>query len=95
MAQIIQQGQRWLISGEVIFNNASHLLETSLSFDHTGPIVIDLKQVTNVDTSAVSLMLEWTRRAIAANTHVSFVGLSPNLVSLANLYGVTDFIERN
>ncbi len=95
MAQIIQQGQRWFISGDVVFNNASHLLETSIGFDLAGPIVIDLEQVTDVDTSAVSLMLEWTRRAIAANTHVTFVNLSPNLISLANLYGVTEFIAQN
>ena len=95
MAKIIQEGQRWLVSGGVDFNNASHLFETSLSFDHTGPIVIDLKQVTSVDTSAVSLMLEWTRLAVAANTRVTFVNLSANLISLTNLYGVTEFIAQN
>ena len=95
MAQIIQQGQHWRVGGEVVFNNASSLLETSLTFDNTRPTVVDFAQVTNVDTSAISLMLEWQRRAVAAQSTVSFINLTPNLISLANLYGVTDFIPQN
>ena len=95
MAQIIQQGQHWRVGGEVVFNNASSLLETSLTFNNTRPTVIDFAQVTNVDTSAISLMLEWQRRAFAVRSTVNFVNLTPNLISLASLYGVTDFIPQD
>ena len=37
-------------------------------------------------------MMEWQRRAIASNSKVTFANLPPNLISLAALYGVTDFI---
>lgn len=95
MAKIIQQGQYWRISGEVVFNNVSRLLETSLTFNNTRPTVIDFAQVTNVDTSAISLMLEWQRRAFAVRSTVNFVNLTPNLISLASLYGVADFIPQD
>ena len=95
MAQIIQQGHRWKIGGEVVFSNASALLKTTTAFDNSQPIIIDFAQVTNVDTSAISLMLEWQRRAAAVQSSASFVNLSPNLLSLANLYGVEEIIEQS
>ena len=95
MAQIIQQGQYWHIGGEVVFSNASALLETTTTFDNTQPVIIDFAQVTNVDTSAISLMLEWQRRASAVQSSVSFVNLSPNFMSLANLYGVEEILAQN
>lgn len=95
MAQIIQQGQHWRIGGEVVFSTASALLETTVSFDNTQPTIIDFAQVTNADTSAISLMLEWQRRATAAQSSISFVNLSPNLLSLANLYGVEEMIVQS
>lgn len=95
MAQIIQQGQLWKVGGEVVFSNASALLEATAAFDNTQPTVIDFAQVTNVDTSAISLMLEWQRRATAVQSSVSFVNLSPNLLSLANLYGVEEIIVQS
>lgn len=94
MAQILQQGPHWHIDGEVVFNNVSSLLETATNFNSAQPTVIDFVKVTNVDTSAISLMLEWQRRAMLAHSSVSFVNLSPNLLSLANLYGVEDIISQ-
>ncbi len=92
LAQITQQGQNWLIGGEVSFSNASELLEATNGFDNTQPTIIDFGQVTNADTSAISLILEWQRRATAAQSSVSYINLSLNLMSLASLYGVEDII---
>lgn len=92
MAQIIQQGQHWCLGGEVIFANVSELLKTSVNFDNTKPVLIDFAQVTDVDTSAISLMLEWKRRAISVKSEVKFINLSENLMSLAHLYGVSEVV---
>jgi phospholipid transport system transporter-binding protein len=48
--------------------------------------------VNDVDTAALSLLIEWQRRALAVNKKVEFKKLPESLISLAALYGVTDFI---
>jgi phospholipid transport system transporter-binding protein len=37
-------------------------------------------------------MLEWQRRAVAVKCKIKFANLPANLSSLANLYGVENFI---
>jgi phospholipid transport system transporter-binding protein len=46
-----------------------------------------------VDSSAVALLLEWRRRALAKGKQLAFVNLPANLLALAELYGVTDLIQ--
>ena len=92
MANITQQENQWLVSGDVLMYNASEILSQSNDFLMDHAIEIDFSAVTDVDTVALSLMMEWQRRAIIASGEVTFAHLPPNLVSLAALYGVTDFI---
>jgi phospholipid transport system transporter-binding protein len=54
---------------------------------------VDFAKVAEVDTSAVSLMLEWQRRAQAENKQISFVNLPKSLTSLTALYGVADLVS--
>lgn len=58
------------------------------------PGEIDLGQVSEVDTTAVSLLFEWQRQAQAKRSTITFVNLPDNLVSLAKLYGVSDLIPQ-
>ncbi len=92
MANITQQTNHWNVSGELLINNVNKLLDLSASLVMKEDTVIDFSAVTDVDTSTLSLMLEWLRRAEAANCKVSFSHISANLISLAELYGVTEFI---
>lgn len=58
-----------------------------------GPeITIDLAGVTEVDSTAVSLLLEWRRQAAGANRTLRYVNLPANLKSLAELYGVSELL---
>lgn len=93
MANITQQGNQWRISGDVLMGNANALLNQSNAFEMTGAMEVDFSAVTDVDTVAISLMLEWQRRAVASNCTVTFTHLPVNLVSLAELYGVTEFFS--
>ena len=52
-------------------------------------MLVDLSGVTEVDSAAVSLLLEWRRAAARANRRVDFFNLPNNLRSLADLYGVS------
>jgi phospholipid transport system transporter-binding protein len=55
---------------------------------------IDLAGVTEADSAAVSLMLDWQRAAAAAGGSLAFRNLPGNLASLTDLYGVTGLIRR-
>lgn len=93
MANITQTGNNWRITGDVLIDNASDLLAQSKSLALSENIEVDFSAVTDVDTSALSLMMEWQRRASALNCKVNFQHVPVNLMSLAGLYGVTDFIS--
>ncbi|MFM9835163.1 MAG: lipid asymmetry maintenance protein MlaB [Methylophilaceae bacterium] len=93
MANIVQSGNRWEVSGDVEIDNANALLLASNALSISKDTVVDFANVTEIDTGAISLILEWKRRAIAENKQLKFVNLSPNLVSLTQLYGVAEMIN--
>ena len=56
-------------------------------------LTIDFSDVPAVDSSAVALLLEWLRRAREKGVALRFANLPPNLLALAELYGVRQIIE--
>ncbi len=83
---------RCTLKGAVNLENALALREDGLRlFTHT-EVTLDLSGVTEVDSSAVSLLFEWRRAALAANRSIRYVNLPDNLKSLAQLYGVTELV---
>lgn len=58
-----------------------------------GATQIDFSQVTEVDSSAVALTLEWQR--VAARNHVSLelLNLPAAMLNLSKLYGVSDLVQ--
>ncbi|MGQ0443176.1 MAG: STAS domain-containing protein [Methylophilaceae bacterium] len=93
MAQILQVENRWQITGDILVDNANTLLVASQQLAISGEALIDFANVTEIDTSAISIMLAWRRRAIAENKQLKFINLPANLSSLTQLYGVADFIN--
>ena len=94
MAQIQQQGNRWLVNGDITINQVESLLTESKALQMPDALEIDLAQVAEVDTFALSLIFEWLRQAIAAKASISVVNVPANLASLATLYGVLDLIPQ-
>lgn len=93
MAQIAQNENRWKITGDILMDSANTLLLASKSLTIANDTQVDFVNVTEVDTSAVSLMLEWHRRAITENQQLKFVNLPASLATLTELYGVADLID--
>jgi Predicted NTP binding protein (contains STAS domain) len=89
---LVRDGAAYYVVGPVTMAHATSLLEQGVALFGEGGAVVDLGQVTDVDSSAVSLMLEWLRRN-GGRQRLRFVNLPPNLVSLADLYGVTDTLQ--
>jgi len=55
-------------------------------------ITVDLSGVTEVDSAAVSLLLEWRRQALRAKRTIRFSNIPANLKSLATVYGVSELL---
>jgi phospholipid transport system transporter-binding protein len=104
-----REGCYWL-SGSVTMSNASALREDGLrQFAAAGlkggqigggqikggQIEIDLSGVTEVDSSAISLLFEWERQLARKGTGVRLRNLGPNLRSLASVYEVLDLLPGN
>jgi phospholipid transport system transporter-binding protein len=83
---------RCSVQGPLTMANVTGVLAESASLFQGNDVLVDLSGVTEVDSSAVSLLLEWRRQALAANRRVEYVNLPSNLKSLADLYGVSDLL---
>lgn len=92
MTSITIQDNQWNVSGEILMDNANAVLIESKALDMANDLRVDFSAVTDIDTAALSLLIEWQRRAIAANKKIVFTHLPESLHSLATLYGVADFI---
>ena len=92
MPAIACDGARCAVSGPITMRNVTAVLAESAEKISGAHVVIDLSGVTEVDSAAVSPLLEWRRGAAKANRTVGFENIPPNLVTLAELYGVSDLI---
>jgi phospholipid transport system transporter-binding protein len=93
MSEMIScSGDRCTLQGPVTIASVQTLLEEGARSITAAEVMIDLTGVTEVDSTAVSLLLEWRRQAAAASRVIRYVNLPANLVSLAELYGVTDLL---
>ena len=94
---ITAQANQWNISGQILVDNAHAILNESKNFKIDADFRVNLAAVTDVDTAALSLLLEWQRRAAASDKKVTFTDVPASLMSLATLYGVAEYlsIERH
>jgi phospholipid transport system transporter-binding protein len=56
-------------------------------------LTIDFRNVEEIDSSGVALLLHWRRESLRLGKSLRYVHLPPNLLALAELYGVDDLIQ--
>ena len=85
------------LEGALSFETLPRVLEESRAYsarpDLPDRLTIDFAAITEVDSSAVALLLEWRREAARRGKGLYFVNLPANLLALADLYGVTGLIQ--
>lgn len=86
------EGGRCAVDGPLTIANITAVLADSERLFTAGDVTVDLAAVTEVDSSAVSLLLQWLRAAQRDGRRIAFVNLPPNLKSLAALYSVAELI---
>ncbi len=55
-------------------------------------VVVDARALLRFDSSALAVLLDCRREAIAASKSFAVQGLAPRLQALAGLYGVTELL---
>jgi phospholipid transport system transporter-binding protein len=83
---------RIVLSGPVTLANVAQLLEEGRKHLADGAGTVDLSQVTELDSSALALLLAWLRDAKAAGRTIAFAKLPESLQTIARLYGVEDLL---
>ena len=89
---IQRDGDKFSVQGPVTVGNVAALIVQGVALFDCADLVIDLAQVSEVDSSAVSMLLEWQREAGRSKRKLRFANMPENLQSLARLYGVSELI---
>ncbi|MBM3368952.1 MAG: STAS domain-containing protein [Betaproteobacteria bacterium] len=85
---IARDGERMLVSGAVTLDGVAALLEQGRTQILDGARVVDLAGVTELDSSALAMLLAWMRQAKSCNRELALVGFPEGLTAIARLYGV-------
>mgnify|MGYP001371803277 CR=1 FL=1 len=89
---IAREGDSYFLEGPVTMATVQAALAEWRQLFEGPQVRVDLSRVSEVDSAAVSLLLEWVRTAARAGWTTHYSQFNRNLKSLAVLYGVTDLI---
>ena len=87
-------GNKLSVKGPITIANVADVIEKGVNLFDKNDLIIDLSQVTEVDSSAVSLLLEWQRKAQENNRQLCFSNIPESLKNLTQLYGVSELVPR-
>ena len=89
---IRREDARILLSGPLTLANVAQVLEEGRRHLAEGAATVDLAGVSELDSSAIALLLAWMREAKAAGRAIAFANLPESLQTIARLYGVQDLL---
>ena len=89
---ILRDGDKLSVQGPVTIGTVVAVIAQGVALLDRDNLVIDLAQVSEVDSSAISMLLEWQREAGRSKRQLRFANMPENLQSLARLYGVSELI---
>ena len=91
---ITREDGRLVVRGRLTIATVPSLFETGLQHLTSEDLLVDFSQVEAVDSAAVSMLLGWLRAAQRSQRTLRVTGLPEDLLSLADLYGVTELLPR-
>jgi phospholipid transport system transporter-binding protein len=89
---IRREGDSLILEGAVTLDTVPALIGAAEE-NLQGVRVVDFRDVTEVDSAAVALALEWLRRAGEGKTGLRLANLPPAMQNLAKLYGVSELLQ--
>lgn len=90
---IERDGSRLLVSGPLTMETVPGALDASRAL-LAGADTVDLAGVTEVDSAALGLILEWQRAGASRDVRLAIAGAPRAFDNLARLYGVDEFLAR-
>ena len=87
-------GERWVLAGPLTMDSAAAVFQASGAFALPQAGVVDLERVDRVDSAGIAVVLAWKRRAAAEGKPLVFAGVPRSMTSLAELYGVENFLAQ-
>lgn len=83
------------IQGNVTIDNVVKITQEGIAlFDMHHQMEIDLSHLMKVDSSVVSMLLEWQRATKDYDKPLQYTGIPNSLEGLINLYGLSDLIPH-
>ncbi|MBL8496532.1 STAS domain-containing protein [Nitrosomonas sp. JL21] len=92
---ITGHGEKMIVQGPITIDNVVDITERGKAYLDRPRQVVDLQQITSVDSSVISMMLEWLRTARLQGCQLQFINLPPNLATLIQLYGIVEMIPAS
>lgn len=89
---IVRDGSRFRVQGPVTIGNVMSVLEAGLQQFNPELKQIDFSGLDEVDSAAISMVLEWLRVSKSRNLQLCVVNMPDNMKSLASVYGVLELI---
>jgi len=82
--------------GELSFNTVQRLQELSkeMSFPNGADVVLDLGQVTKVDSSALALCLAIEKKLVANKSTLAYINIPTALLDIAQSVGVENLFPH-
>jgi phospholipid transport system transporter-binding protein len=91
---IAREDGRLVVRGRLTIATVPALFKTGLQHLSSEDLLVDFSRVEAVDSAAVSMLLAWLRAAQRSERTLRVTGLPEDLLSLADLYGVTELLPR-
>ena len=90
---IRREGGELSVEGPITIGNVVSVVANGVALFDGEDVTIDLGRVTEADSAAVSLLLEWRREAARRRLQIRFLNMPQNLQSLMQLYGVSELMS--
>jgi len=87
------EGEALFLEGALTLATVSGLAGAARDYLRQGARVVDFRGVTEVDSAAVALALEWLRQAAESGSALRFANLPVAMQNLAKLYGVSELLQ--
>ena len=87
------EGGELSVEGPITIDNVVSVVANGVALFDGEDVTIDLGRVTEADSAAVSLLLEWRREAAGRRLQIRFLNTPQNLQSLMQLYGVSELMS--
>jgi len=88
-----REGDVLVLEGPVTFDTVPSLVGAAEEHWSEGPLTVDFGRVTDTDSAAVALALEWLRQAAGRKVTLRLRNLPTSMNKLAELYGVSEFLN--